>query len=71
MKIPKTAMSVREATMSAYETVDAKKALGRVLAFSEVGFPPAVPIVVSGEIIDENAISTFEYYGIEKCRVVK
>ena len=71
MKIPKRAMTVREATMSAYEVVDAKKALGRILAFSEVGCPPAVPIVVSGEIIDENVIRTFEYYGIEKCRVVK
>ena len=71
MTLPKRAMSVRSATMSPYEIIDAKKSLGRVLAFSEVGCPPAVPIVVSGEIIDENAINCFEYYGIEKCRVVR
>ena len=71
MSLPKRAMSVREATMSPYEEIDAKDALSRVLAFSEVGCPPAVPIVVSGEIIDGDAIKCFEYYGIEKCRVVK
>ncbi len=71
MILPKRVMSVREATMSPYEEIDAKDAFGRILAFSEVGCPPAVPIVVSGEIIDKDAISCFEYYGIERCRVVK
>ncbi len=71
MSIPKRAMTVRTATLSPYEEIDAKDALGRILAFSEVGCPPAVPIVISGEIIDGDAIKCFEYYGIEKCRVVK
>ena len=71
MTLPKRALTVREATMSPYDIVDVKNSLGRILAFSEVGCPPAVPIVVSGEIIDNDTIKCFEYYGIEKCRVVK
>ena len=69
--LPKKAMSIREATLSPNETIDAKNSLGRILAFSNAACPPAVPIVVSGEVIDENAIKCFEYYGIDKCCVVK
>ena len=35
-----------------------------------VGCPPAVPIVMSGEEIDENIISCLEYYDIKECAVV-
>ena len=48
-----------------------RKAVGRVLADTSVGCPPAVPIAVSGEIIDENAVRCFEYYGIGSCIVTK
>ena len=44
---------------------------GRVAAISNVGCPPAVPIVVSGEIIDKEIIACFKYFGIDKCNVVK
>ena len=64
-------LSVREAAFSACETVPARESVGRVLAAATVGCPPAVPIVVSGERIDENAVECFEYYGIESCTVVK
>jgi hypothetical protein len=30
-----------------------------------------VPIVVSGERIDQSAVACFRYYGIETCAVVK
>ncbi|MBE6718664.1 MAG: aminotransferase class V-fold PLP-dependent enzyme [Ruminococcaceae bacterium] len=69
--LPKKAMSVRNATFSPKELLPREECLGRVLAFSEVGCPPAVPIIVSGEIIDENALKCFEYYGIQNCCVVK
>jgi arginine/lysine/ornithine decarboxylase len=45
--------------------------VGRVLAAATVGCPPAVPIVVSGERIDESAVACFRYYGIKTCAVVK
>ncbi|MBQ5649752.1 MAG: PLP-dependent transferase [Clostridia bacterium] len=64
-------MSVRNALFSAAETVDAKNAVGRVLSAPSVSCPPAVPIAVCGEMLDENAVKCFEYYGIEKISVVK
>ena len=69
--VPKRKLSTREAIFSAAETVKSSDAIGRVLADITIGCPPAVPIVVSGEEIDENAMRAFEYYGIDKCSVVK
>ena len=43
---------------------------GRVLTSLNVSCPPAVPIVVSGEKIDRNAIRAFSYYGIAHCFVM-
>ena len=71
MGLPEKIMSIREAAMAAKETVAAKDSLGRILADVSVSCPPAVPIVVSGERIDEDALRCFDYYGIEKCTVVK
>lgn len=68
---PKTAMPVRKAAFSPSEEIPVKDAVGRVLAAATVGCPPAVPIVVCGEVIDSTSVSCFEYYGTEKCRVVK
>ena len=66
-----TVVSIREALLSPAETVPVEESLGRVLASPSVGCPPAVPIVVCGERIDENAIAAFRYYGIEYCSVLK
>jgi len=41
------------------------------LAAATVGCPPAVPIVVCGERIDDAAVECFRYYGIECCLVVR
>lgn len=68
---PVRAMSVREAVFSPQERLPFYECEGRVLASASVPCPPAVPIVVSGEIIDKNAIELFEYYGIDSCVVVK
>lgn len=64
-------MSVREAAFSACEVIPAEKSFGRVLAAATVACPPAVPIVVCGERIDENAVRSFKYYGIKNVTVVK
>lgn len=64
-------MRIREAMLSPCEMVLASDAENRVLASSSEGCPPAVPIVVSGELIDKNSISAFKYYGIEKIKVIK
>ncbi len=67
---PKRAMSIREAMFSESETVDVSQALGRILAQPSVFCPPAIPILVCGEEIDEAAIEAFTYYNIKKIRVV-
>ena len=71
IKIPERKLSPREAVLSPSEVVAVKDAMGRILADVTVGCPPAVPIIVSGEAVDEDAISAFLYYGIEKIKVVK
>lgn len=68
---PARVMSVREAAFSPCETVPAAESVGRILAVATVGCPPAVPIVVSGERIDEWAVAQFAYYGIETCVIVR
>ena len=70
-KLPKRALSIREAVLSPCESVSIDNAKGRPLAAVTVGCPPAVPILVCGEIIDSAAIECFKYYGIESCLVVK
>lgn len=63
-------LSVREAVFTPSETVPVEQSRGRVLAAIGVGCPPAVPILVSGERIDDCALSCFRYYGYDTCEVV-
>ena len=64
-------LTLRQAMLSDSEEIDVNLSRGRVLATPSVSCPPAVPILVCGEVIDESAIECFKYYGIEKIRVVK
>ncbi|MGN0448167.1 MAG: amino acid decarboxylase [Acutalibacteraceae bacterium] len=61
----KQAMSIREAIFSPSERVAVKEAEGRISAQPTVSCPPAVPIVISGEVIDKRAIEAFNRYGVE------
>ena len=67
----KRKMSIKKALFSSEELLEVDNAEGRILSSINVSCPPAVPIVISGEQIDENAISVMKYYGVEKCFVVK
>ncbi len=71
MSIPEKALSAREASFIPSEFAVVENCNGRILASAAIGCPPAVPIVMCGEIIDDRAIECFKYYGIKKCRVVK
>ena len=71
MGLPERVMSIRDAAMAAKEIIPVRESLGRILSDVSVSCPPAVPIVVSGERIDEDALRCFDYYGIETCTVVK
>ena len=67
---PVKALNIREAIMSTSERVKVEDAEGRILAALTLGCPPAVPVLVCGEIVDKAAVEAFKYYGIESCRVV-
>lgn len=62
--------SIREAVFAPHETVPSGDALGRVCGAPTVACPPAIPIVVSGEIITQEALTLFAHYGIEGVDVV-
>ncbi len=64
-------LSIREAMLSPSERLPVADCIGRILAVPTVGCPPAVPILVCGEEIDEHAIECFRYYGLTECCVVK
>ena len=63
-------LRIRYALLSPSETVAVEDSVGRILASPSVSCPPAVPIVMCGERIDEAAIRAFRYYGVEKLRAV-
>lgn len=67
---PERRLSPRQALMAPSREVEIHRCAGKVLAAPTVSCPPAVPIVVCGEVIDETAVRLMEYYGIPTCRVV-
>ncbi len=67
---PRRALSVREAVFAPSTTVMASTALGKILASASVSCPPAIPILMCGEVIDDDAIRCFEYYGINEIKIV-
>ena len=68
---PARALSIREAVFASSENVAAEKAEGRICASPTVSCPPAVPVVMSGEIISREAIELMRYYGTQRVEVVK
>ncbi len=68
---PKQGCSIRQAIFGEVERIPVKNALGRICAAPLVSCPPAIPIVISGEIIDGNALEIFKYYGIIEIDVLK
>lgn len=62
----KQVLTPRQAAFSPCETIPVAQSIGRILASPSVGCPPAVPIVVCGEQINEDAIACFSYYDIDR-----
>ena len=59
----KTALSIRDAVFAPKRTVSVEEAVGKICASPLVSCPPAVPIVMSGEVITKEAMEWFFYYG--------
>ena len=68
---PQVKTSLRQALFAPAEVLPLDRCLGRVLASPTVSCPPAVPVLVGGEVVDEGAIAVFRYYGYPTLRVVK
>ena len=65
MKPPEQVVSIRKAVFSKSEKIKAEYSAGRVLGRTAVSCPPAVPVVVSGEKINGDAVKIFERHGIK------
>ena len=71
MALPRRALTIREAVMRPSEALPLSECEGRVLGALSVSCPPAVPVVVSGEVIGREQIALMRYYGIEQCFVAE
>ena len=67
---PEQVCSLAEAMLAPCVRVPASESLGRVLARPGVSCPPAVPIRMPGERIDEAALAAFHHYGIHACEIL-
>ncbi len=54
-----------------HEVIDVKDSENRVYAEINLHCPPAVPILIPGEVITKEIINTFIYYNIDKVKVIK
>lgn len=71
MAPPERAMDIRTAMFSPVEEIPVAQAAGRICAAPTVACPPAVPVVVSGEVIGPDAAAVFAHYGVQTVLVVK
>lgn len=70
-EVKRKACEIKEVLFTEKEEVELGKAEGKIYAEFNLHCPPAVPLIIPGEVIDKNAIRAFEYYGIKKVKVVK
>ena len=68
---PERVLGIREAMLSPQEALPVEQAAGRILADACVSCPPAVPVLIAGERITEEAVECMKYYGVETCMAVK
>ena len=68
---PKQMVSIRQAIFAPHEVIAVEAAVGRICGAPMVSCPPAIPIVVSGEEIDREALEWFRFYGVEQVDVLK
>lgn len=68
---PSRAMSIRDALYSQVEKIDVKRAEGRVYSDALISCPPAIPVLMSGEIVSREAIDLMLRLGITHVTVVK
>ncbi len=65
------AMSPREALLSRCKRVEVENAIGKICADVCFSCPPALPIVVSGEVISENIVKKLKYYNVTHIDIIE
>ncbi len=65
------ATNIRNAVFSEQEMIPVNVAVGRVCATPTVSCPPAVPIIISGEVITQKAVEILKYYKFTTISVIK
>ena len=70
MEKPEQAMSMGDAILQTGEILPLSQCVGRILASPSVSCPPAIPVVVCGERIDQGAVAVMDYYGITQLCVI-
>ncbi|MBQ8505145.1 MAG: hypothetical protein IJ492_02660, partial [Clostridia bacterium] len=60
-----------QATLACTTVLPVSQCLGRVCAQANVACPPCVPIIMCGEVVDQQTIDTLLYYKTTHLQVVK
>ncbi|MBR6344126.1 MAG: aminotransferase class I/II-fold pyridoxal phosphate-dependent enzyme [Lachnospiraceae bacterium] len=69
--VPFQTANIRFALKEKTVTMDFEKAQGKMCGFPLVSCPPAVPIIMPGELVKKEVIEVAKYYGYEKINVVE
>ena len=69
--LKKAKLSLSQALYTSQEEVNIADSLGKIFCAGDVSCPPAVPILLPGEEIDESALAALNYYKIKNCFVAK
>ena len=64
-------LTPRQAMLAPAEEKPTEECLGRILASPSVSCPPAVPIAICGEVLTQEDLLAFAYYGIRSIRVLR
>ena len=68
--IPESAMPAREAIMSPSSAIDIDGALGKICAETIAPYPPGIPLIVPGELVDGEIIKRLKLYGYDKIKII-
>ena len=63
-------LSIREAVFAPHKTLPVDEAIGKICGAPTVSCPPAVPVVISGEVITEQDAEFMKKYNIQTVDVV-
>ena len=68
---PDMAIKPHQALLSESETLPIEDCLGRISAAAAISSPPAIPLAICGEQIDQHVVDCLRYYGVAGCAVIK